>query len=177
MSTVEWKPGDVALIRIPRSSAPGEALESFGLCEIAAVADGRGGWIALRDTDYYWPADYGYIEGARPLVVIDPASLARPRDGGEPDYDAADLADTLRLLCQEDGDTYRAQIVLELADVIDPPPKCEEPTGLGAVVEDEQGRRWVRIDRDGTPWAHGINHPQRWCDLTVARVISEGEQL
>ena len=62
------------------------------------------------------------------------------------------------------------------------PPKPEEPTGLGAVVEDAGGTLWVRStwpenddDHLGKPWAQG---PVRsnWQIVDAVRVLSEGVQ-
>lgn len=63
------------------------------------------------------------------------------------------------------------------------PPKPEEPTGLGAVVEDDKGDRWVRVggNLDGIPrpWAeHGniadLRDWVRYADIAAVAVLSEG---
>lgn len=56
------------------------------------------------------------------------------------------------------------------------PPKPDEPTGLGAVVEDE-GRRWVHFGN--ACWIKTVpnanTHMKIWADFTPAvRVLSEG---
>lgn len=59
-------------------------------------------------------------------------------------------------------------------------PKPDEPTGLGAVVEDTEGDRWVRWtcdpDPEIQPWTAadegGADHV--WADLAAVKVLSEG---
>ena len=56
------------------------------------------------------------------------------------------------------------------------PPKPAEPTGLGAVVEDAEGVRWVRTPRDPMPWrsAQETVMAARWVGINAVRVLSEG---
>lgn len=62
------------------------------------------------------------------------------------------------------------------------PPKPEEPTGLGAVVEDAEGRRYVRHCpgdcEDGNlciPWHRVVDAMNRTYDeFDAVRVLSEG---
>jgi hypothetical protein len=63
------------------------------------------------------------------------------------------------------------------------PPKPDEPTGLGAVVEDNEGTLWVRTEpADGdvpawvASWTGRLDEPQPsdYADLLVNRVLSEG---
>lgn len=88
-------------------------------------------------------------EAVRPLVVIDPR-----------DADVFHLSDALATALREFADPH--------------PPKPEEPQGLGAVVEDSKGDTWVRIHTGAVPWAHAGRFPQRWADIDVVRVLSEG---
>lgn len=57
------------------------------------------------------------------------------------------------------------------------PPKFDEPTGLGAVVEDADGSKWTlcRIDNAGG-WVRfdGKGFWRMYADLDVVRVLSEG---
>lgn len=52
-----------------------------------------------------------------------------------------------------------------------PQPPMSEPTGLGAVVVDREGRTWVRVEAGGDPWlnpdslAEGVGDEARWEDL------------
>ena len=116
------------------------------------------------------------VTDAHPLVVIDPddreqrrrlaeciasAESYRMRDYHEPDYEV--LADALR----------------EFANPT--PPKPDEPTGLGAVVEDPDGKRWVRALETTTVrhWqpTNRKGDARTWEDFTSAvRVLSEGVQ-
>ena len=58
------------------------------------------------------------------------------------------------------------------------PPKPAEPTGLGAVVEDARGRKWVRADIDREPWFSdertGEDCWRAYADIDAVRVLSEG---
>jgi len=66
------------------------------------------------------------------------------------------------------------------------PPRPDEPQGLGAVVEDEQGARWIRVgaqtlDEAPRAWArHGnVGALFAWvtyADIAVTKVLSEGVQ-
>ena len=54
-------------------------------------------------------------------------------------------------------------------------PKPAEPTGLGAVVEDSQGERWVRVAECDQSWRS--EHAAALCDyalIDAVRVLSEG---
>ena len=108
----------------------------------------------------------GSIADVRPLVVLDPES----------DEDCRRLADALNDM---DGAPAwltqgAAALLRALAD-----PKPAEPTGLGAVVRDGRGDKWVLIDVTGpdvepvrqwrTWWG---NRP--WHEIDVAEVLSEG---
>lgn len=64
------------------------------------------------------------------------------------------------------------------------PPKPNEPTGLGAVVEDAAGERWIKVyafgDDDRTWAVHGcvgsIYDWRAYADIDAVRVLSEGAQ-
>lgn len=51
-----------------------------------------------------------------------------------------------------------------------------EPTGLGAVVEDISGERWVRCDTTNLPWRNAANTWlwEEYNRISVIRVLSEG---
>lgn len=62
-------------------------------------------------------------------------------------------------------------------------PKPEEPTGLGAVVEDAEGHTWVRIGENGGPgyddWKQSGVADDEWATyshIDAVRVLSEGVQ-
>jgi hypothetical protein len=74
-----------------------------------------------------------------------------------------------------------------LCSLLPVPPKPEEPTGLGAVVEDATGRRWVRgsdCPSEGTSespfavWkksdALTSTGPASYNEIAVVKVLSEG---
>lgn len=90
------------------------------------------------------------------------------------------------LVLSKDGDLLNWRGENYVRQKVSPPtpPKPDEPTGLGAVVEDAMGRRWVRV-------LHGPAHPglipsegpwkierftvrELWDGIDVARVLSEG---
>jgi hypothetical protein len=63
------------------------------------------------------------------------------------------------------------------------PPKPEEPTGLGAVVEDAEGSLWFRMTLENQTWAGEVWQEQygcdadrwtKWADIAAVRVLSEG---
>lgn len=62
------------------------------------------------------------------------------------------------------------------------PPKPQEPTGLGAVVEDAGGVRWTRVestDLTRNPWYPADDadkQPAEYHTIDAARVLSEGVQ-
>lgn len=52
------------------------------------------------------------------------------------------------------------------------PVKPPEPMGLGAVVEDDLGEKWVRLSHG--LWSAPLMFDRRYVDLTAVRVLSEG---
>lgn len=167
--TREWKPGDVALV-----------CNEFGVWNVA-ICTLRVGYIG-----YGWRfgvADMWMRVGeheARPLAVIDPEDrrqVERLRDLADIAYreqngDHGDI--DISRGRGERGNAFQAA----LREFADPkPPKPDEPTGLGAVVESEDGRRWVR-SKDITTVCHwkpsAGGRRVRWSDLPHVRVLSEG---
>lgn len=56
-----------------------------------------------------------------------------------------------------------------------PPPKPDEPLGLGAVVVDADGGQWVRIGRKrGNVWYQPHGKYWRYMDINAVKVLSEG---
>lgn len=99
------------------------------------------------------------------------------------EYDANRLAAHLR------RDATRAvrwegsmdALLLRVADVLDPAPKPVEPTGLGAVVRDRAGRRFIRVQHgSGTATWYQTNAPEAtdprwvWDYIDAVEVLSEG---
>ena len=106
----------------------------------------------------------------RPVVVLDP----------ENDADADRLAAAMRRNVWTGLDDAAPLDLMKavLLDLAAPPVlKPAEPTGLGAVVEDVQGERWVRVEHlraDGCPWRIRYGTWQNWSGVDAVRVLSEG---
>ena len=164
----EWKPGDVALVMA-------EGGERIGFrCGVPSNM----GWEYAREPGQKtWSSDdSGYVKPIRPLVVIDP-ELREQADR---------LADALiDAMCKSDPgwDKARAYEVRShmrtaLREFANPtPPRPDEPTGLGAVVEDVDGDRWVLYTnpRNDAPWCDGSASVD-YADISAVRVLSEGIQ-
>ena len=157
MVSRDWKPGDVAMV------------------EVGCWANQR---VALRLAEGWSHTNGVNVDGdgvvipVRPLVVIDPEDreqvealiLAWAKE--EPGARIDDLA----------VGVTRAQAALRslIAD-----PKPAEPMGLGAVVEDAEGRRWVRLEGDDPAWtaydpsddSHSSTH---YSYIAAVKVLSEG---
>ena len=103
------------------------------------------------------------LTDVRPLVVLDPLAWW-PNE-----------TDRRRVISN-----LREWGALFIADAIEAqtrPPKPAEPQGLGAVVEDAEGSRWVRCDADETPWYRVDSDDwYSWRNLDAVRVLSEGVQ-
>jgi hypothetical protein len=120
-----------------------------------------GAWEHGREDVFAHPA----ASDARPLVVIDPES----------DEDVDRLRDALW-----PGGTFDVwqDRIRELAN---PTLRIEEPAGLGAVVEDAAGGRYVRVTPEnlsfpGEVWEtrYGGERWLTWSDVKAVRVLSEG---
>ena len=133
-----------------------------------AIFGNRVGIEAWTFQDGAWR--YAHESTARPLVVLDPES---------------GLLDDLRSAQWCHVDHGRRGRIGRVADQIEAqtkPPKPPEPTGLGAVVEDAEGKRWVRVPQHD----HDLNKPWRdaemgairrhWQIVDAIRVLSEGVQ-
>lgn len=110
--------------------------------------------------------EWRIAEGARTLVVID----ADDREQVER-LTSALLAETVPVAGLSPN-----RVSLALREFANPkPPKPEEPTGLGAVVE-TPGGRYVRSDTETcNPWRGPNGVPFEWDDLDgPVRVLSEG---
>jgi hypothetical protein len=105
---------------------------------------------------------------ARPLVVID------PEDREQVEQLAAACRTAFGWTCgPTENDTTATQAALRSLVT---PPKPPEPQGLGAVVEDAEGRRWVRGEHAWTNLgAKGIFlNWTAYADLAAVKVLSEG---
>lgn len=115
------------------------------------------------------------------VVVIDPEDHERVTEL------AAELIKaTCRAGLPWEGSVRERAAVLRdtLREFAATPPKPEEPTGLGAVVVDAEGRRWIRVDWEN-PWC--LANPVRRANgspthgshvsydrINAVRVLSEG---
>ena len=123
-----------------------------------------------------WVGDVASIDvervsiNGRPLVVIDPedreqverlARICHDLDGVELD--------------NPEPMTTRGLAMRQALRSLIAPPKPPEPTGLGAVVEDEDGEAWVRYARQHStaPWVNGTTSVE-WEDIAAVRILSEG---
>lgn len=152
--TREFKPGDVAMV-------------SYGKAGREKVM--------LRGTNGRWWEPTGsfsdqHARTVRPLVVIDPED---PES-----FIQSALTEIERVLSLDSDDRHyvREGIAAALREFADPTPsKPEEPTGLGAVVEDRKGGEWVRMARkSGNSWQQPIGKFARYDEIDVLRVLSEG---
>lgn len=167
--SAEWKPGTLAMVGCPGVN---EQPMTWATNCYTSRHPGFPHWHNT-DRNTYLPANAAGIT-VRPLVVIDPedrerverlrvAYHARRRaiNGSDP---TSDLQAALR----------------EDADPRDPKP--EEPLGLGAVVEDWDGGRWVRSNPAGeAEWvtvnagARGLASPYRtYAQINAVRILSDG---
>lgn len=154
----EYEPGTIAMLTY------GNGEKEIGLCVTAGHGGGdykgRAKWRTASD-ELLWSS----VTDIRPLAVLDPEDREdavralrafhgiRPESAGSDDV--SDAAASLRLLTR--------------------PPKPEEPTGLGAVVEDAEGVLWVQFEAvTGYWWRNRGGRNLRWSDIGAVRVLSEG---
>jgi len=167
-----WKPGDVVTATVN------------GRPNVRVIAgwskyDPQLRWAELStrwadgDDDEAWFMPSQVVDH-RPLVVID------PEDREQVERLTSLVFEGARKRPYEGGAVEAMQAALRslVAD-----PKPEEPVGLGAVVEDADGRRYVRVcvgDHGGDSVAicwrgQGFVVGQtRWEDIPAVRVLSEG---
>ena len=155
--TREWKPGDVAMLTL----SDGE--QAVGLRPRSN--DGwkhSGRWSGGVDYDHIGHTD------ARPLVVIDPEDRVQVER----------LAEGIGHLWTSRPRV--ADVVQQALRSLLAPPKPDEPTGLGAVVEAINANYFVRATTGEQPWVRVDNDPDEWgCeweDIAAVRVLSEGVQ-
>ena len=166
MSKTEWKLGDVAMVRLDADTE-------------VRVTWNYDGWRSAKGS-FYDPKGSFYDPAlpARPLVVID----AEDREQVERLTDLYERAIPDGLVTPTASTDALQAALREFANPT--PPKPDEPTGLGAVVEDADGRRWVRWHCDGDPmhvsknrpWsgANGVGSDRAYDDINAVRVLSEG---
>lgn len=152
----EWKPGDVALIPFARG-------------DIRAMFT-TDGWAISDAPDVRGIGEFGDV---RPIVVIDPEDhqqverLVKALSTGQP---LIGLDPTNREMVDQAWVTHTQTALREFANPT--PPKPEEPTGLGAVVEDVEGDLLTHIGNHD--WVTPGGDSFIWSELKVVRVLSEG---
>lgn len=143
----DWKPGDIA--RCPQDDAV-----------VMKAAEGSDWW----HSGYSVPQSLGGLN-LRRLVVIDPEDREQVER----------LIHLYRMQSASlrDADAY-ANALREFAAPT--PPKPDEPLGLGAVVEDAEGARWVRTawTGDGGPWESRAGRAGLYANIAAVKVLSEG---
>lgn len=113
------------------------------------------------------------ITDARPLIVLDPEALDWPEENRDK---TRELARMIRLICNEEGDTYRSAMVRQIADVIDPPKRIPEP-GLWGVVEatDLKGHLRSKWVHNRHCWVSQVESMALdWSDLFDPTLIRDG---
>jgi hypothetical protein len=150
MSAEKWDPGTVAMV----AGRDGT--------EVAAIWQGNQWATSTGRYLNHWQVT------VRPLVVIDPD-----------DREAVERLDDL-LWASVDAETAQADMQAALREFANlTPPKPDEPLGLGAVVEDAAGTKWIRHDsvEIRTRWLNTDDCETRYRaydDLDAVRVLSEG---
>jgi hypothetical protein len=128
------------------------------------------GWCALDGTDTRGLDDFE-VGNIRPLVVIDPEdpdAVERLAALLWPHYDDASMAHLRKSEVTADA----------LREFANPkPPRPAEPMGLGAVVEDADGRLWVRAGHSHTDPNWRVAGSDEWtgyADVRAVKVLSVG---
>ena len=118
--------------------------------------------------------------GAR-LVVIDPEDREQVERLRVALVEAGAFRPVLNLVGEAHAILRREQVTTALHAFANPTPPIFEPSGLGAVVLDSQGRIWVRYLRPGTsaPWVWSeapsdIESRSVWSAIPAVEVLSEG---
>jgi len=113
----------------------------------------------------HWHSDSSVID-VRPLVVIDPE-----------DFEQAERLARAFVAGWGGCDGGMAGAMHTALNTLIAPSKPAEPTGLGAVVEDAEGKRWVRGPEGVHPWVTDLQHSALWFgydEVDAVRVLSEG---
>lgn len=166
----EWKPGDVALIEAGCHANRKVAIRTGIPSNMGwAYSDTHNGQSTRN-----WTADTNStVTVVRPLALIDPEN-------------ADDVAKLVRLFWAHGTDDCDDPHAMQAAlrEYANPTPQIEEPTGLGAVVEDARGVRWVRTEpKNGmtNPWQATLHkaEPDKvrslpWAEVGAVRKLSEG---
>ena len=175
MSEHDWKPGVVAI----RSYTGDSGYEMRSMLVIGCP-------LANHDAGMHWHHVNGGWDPAlparqnldyRPLLVIDPEDREQVRSLLET-YGRQFTDWTPEL----DSNVTRLQQALRAMLAPPKPPKPEEPLGLGAVVVDSEGRRWVSVSTrlDVPRWLNqskplgSTTQWSRWDALDAVDILSQG---
>lgn len=155
MSAREWQQGDLALV----ASLSG----AYRLARRGEVQKGAPYWWFIDSNTWTDSTD------ARPVVVIDPKDRKAARRLLE--VFGRQFTDWTPEL---DSNVTRLQDALHI--IANPtPPKPDEPTGLGAVVEDAEGNDWHRTREGRWIAVDGLrSRACGWDYIAAVRVLSEG---
>lgn len=166
----EWKPGDVAVL-----ASGGE--------RVMAARFANRSCDPAHDRDLHWhrtDGDWNHLDvAARPLVVIDPEDREQIERLAAALFETGWVSEKWDQLTPGAKSAWKSRAKTVLRDLL-APPRPPEPQGLGAVVEDAEGRRWVR-DLQGMragAWLYSTvgkpPHRWNWADVAAVRVLSEG---
>lgn len=163
MSGREWKAGDVAVH--PRYGYRSIFVE--GNCD--------------RHGEPHWHNQSGFDDPAdsprRPLVVIDPEDREQVEALAKGFHESDHIA-PWHDLHSETRSQIEDALQAALRDLADPKaPKPEEPTGLGAVVVDGDGARFVKMISDQSGWKRGekVTHEYlAYENIDAVEVLSQG---
>jgi hypothetical protein len=150
----EFKPGDVG------------TWQGAGDVRVIAVMSHRGEWNGVDEHGSTYTNRTKPL--ARPLVVIDPEDAEQIKR----------LIACVETVCGRTA-TGRAYSDMQAALREFADPKPEEPTGLGAVVEDANADLWVHSCQGGRAQWMRRNNPsawREWSEIDAVRVLSEGVQ-
>lgn len=154
--TDNYPTGTVALIRVSDDYSPEIGIKGGNQWYVAGPRLGsRHGWHNVRVV--------------RLLVVID------PEDREQVERLTGILIDAMHGWPEPKG--LSPSLVADALRSLIAPPKPEEPTGLGAVVEDAEGNLWVQVYEKGL-WQRSDDRDvwTVWEKFSAVRVLSEGVQ-
>lgn len=159
----EYKPGDVAMLTL--RTRGGKRLPAMF---VDPPAQGLYCWHLFGNKT---PGiGEGAVTKAEPLLIIDPE-------------DRENLNAIVRAVWPGSGSASAGRLKDVLRSRLAPRP--EEPTGLGAVVEDSDGSLWINwrdprsVGVHERPWVlvHDSHTSREWEDITVVREHSPGARF
>ena len=173
MTAHEWQPGDLALV-----TGPARLVGEGGELATKRALRVLGCWYVGKGTGW----NDGEVHEVRPLLTLDP--------------DDRDQSNRLAAaywanLCEQTGNRPYNATASQQDDAMQAalrsllaPERPAEPLGLGAVVKDADGHRWVRSQWDANyPWTPAEDADLRaasneraceWSDLPAPTVLADG---